>query len=221
MMLFTSLIFRPKVQTTSPLQAAAKVLKQWWSCHRLNQVKFTCGTSCHKEASGQGTPSSPSSRDGLPCPSVGNLLPDPQTWLQWSPLGFVYVFTCRSGFPGGWVVKNLPARAGDAGVTGSIPGSGRAPWRRALQPTPKSHGQRSLAGYSPWSCRVRHDWATEHTCVHTHICKHMHAHTHVHMHTHTHTRSRDWQEASCSHPSFWHSVQPWLKKKKSFRKPLK
>jgi len=28
MLLFTSFIFRPKVQTTSPLQAAAKVLKQ-------------------------------------------------------------------------------------------------------------------------------------------------------------------------------------------------
>ena len=27
------------------------------------------------------------------------------------------------------------------------------------------HGQRSLVGYSPWSCRVWHDWATEHTCM--------------------------------------------------------
>ena len=26
----------------------------------------------------------------------------------------------------------------------------------------ESHGQRSLAGYSPWGCRVRHDWATKH-----------------------------------------------------------
>ena len=36
------------------------------------------------------------------------------------------------------------------------PGMGRIPWRRKWQPTPvflprKSHGQRSLAGYSPWS----------------------------------------------------------------------
>ena len=34
---------------------------------------------------------------------------------------------------------------------------GRIPWRRKWQPTPiflpgKSHGQRSLAGYSPWGC---------------------------------------------------------------------
>ena len=40
-------------------------------------------------------------------------------------------------------------------------------WRRKWQPTPvslpgKSHGQRSLAGHSPWSCkRVRHDLVTK------------------------------------------------------------
>ena len=39
----------------------------------------------------------------------------------------------------------------------------KMPWRRKWQPTlalllGKSHGQRSLAGYSPWSCRrVGHD----------------------------------------------------------------
>ena len=41
------------------------------------------------------------------------------------------------------------------GDLGSIPGSGRFPWRRKWQSTPvllpgKSHGQRSLVGYSPW-----------------------------------------------------------------------
>ena len=30
------------------------------------------------------------------------------------------------GFPGGTVVKNLPANAGDTGDVGSIPGSGRS-----------------------------------------------------------------------------------------------
>ena len=53
------------------------------------------------------------------------------------------------------MAKNLPASAGDAGDTGSIPGLGRFPWRRKWQPTPvflpgKSHGQRSLTSYSPW-----------------------------------------------------------------------
>ena len=58
------------------------------------------------------------------------------------------------GFPGGSALKNLPASAEDAGNTGSIPGSGRFPWRRKWQLTPvclpgKSHGQRRLVGYSP------------------------------------------------------------------------
>ena len=33
------------------------------------------------------------------------------------------------GFPGGSLVKNLPANAGDTGDVGSIPGSGRFPCR--------------------------------------------------------------------------------------------
>ena len=42
----------------------------------------------------------------------------------------------------------------------------KIPWRRKWQPTPvslpgKSHGQRSLAGHSPWGPRVRYDLATE------------------------------------------------------------
>ena len=54
------------------------------------------------------------------------------------------------------MVKNLtPASAGDTGEVGSVPRLGRFPWRRKWQPTPlflpgKSHGQRSLAGYSLW-----------------------------------------------------------------------
>ena len=39
---------------------------------------------------------------------------------------FIFIFL-RSGFPGGSVVKNPPANAGDAGVMGLIPGSGRCP----------------------------------------------------------------------------------------------
>ena len=63
------------------------------------------------------------------------------------------------GFLGGSAVKNQPASAGDVG---SIPGSGRGKW----QPTPvflpgKSHGQKSLVGYSPWGCRLRHSLATK------------------------------------------------------------
>ena len=58
---------------------------------------------------------------------------------------------------GGLVVKNLPANAGDKG---SDPCPGKIPWERKWQPTPvflpeKSHGQRSLAGYSPRACQRR------------------------------------------------------------------
>ena len=31
----------------------------------------------------------------------------------------------------------------------------------------KFHGQRSLADYSPWGRKVRHNWATKHTHTHT------------------------------------------------------
>ena len=53
------------------------------------------------------------------------------------------------------VVKNLPANAGDIIDVGSIPGSGKIPWKRAGQLTQvllpgKSHRHGSLAGYSPW-----------------------------------------------------------------------
>ena len=41
----------------------------------------------------------------------------------------------------------------------------KIPWRREWPPTPvlpgKSHGQRSLEGYSPWDCRVGHDSMTD------------------------------------------------------------
>ena len=53
------------------------------------------------------------------------------------------------------VVKNPPADAGDARRHEFNPWVEKIPRRRAWQPTPvflpgKSHGQRSLVGYSPW-----------------------------------------------------------------------
>ena len=88
-------------------------------------------------------------------------------------------------FPGGSVVKNPPSNAGDDGLIrglsrwlsakesacqvgdpGSKPWVGKIPWRRKRQPTPvflpgKSHGQRSLASYGPWDCRVKLDLVTK------------------------------------------------------------
>ena len=52
------------------------------------------------------------------------------------------------------VVKNLLASAGDIRDVDSIPGSGRSPGEECGNPlSGKSHGQRSLVGYSPQGCK--------------------------------------------------------------------
>ena len=55
------------------------------------------------------------------------------------------------------MVKNPPANAGDTGDVDSIPGLGRSPGRGNGSPLQYScqefHGQRSLAGYSPWGLK--------------------------------------------------------------------
>ena len=58
----------------------------------------------------------------------------------------------HGGFPGGSVEENLSANTGDMG---SVPGLRRSPGEGNGNPLQyscleKSHGQRSLAGYSPW-----------------------------------------------------------------------
>ena len=83
-------------------------------------------------------------------------------------LGPVMALTCpqiwgERSFPGGSVVKNLPASAGDMSL---IPGSGRSPGEGngttpAFLPG-KSRGQRSLVGCCLWSRTVH---MTEHICT--------------------------------------------------------
>ena len=58
-------------------------------------------------------------------------------------------------FPGGSDVKASACNGRDPGFD---PWFGKIPWRRKWQPTPvllpgKSHGQRSMVGYIPWSCK--------------------------------------------------------------------
>ena len=73
------------------------------------------------------------------------------------------VYSClhiHMGFPGGSVVKNQPANAGDMGL---ILGLGRPPGKGNGNPVQysvhgKSHGQRSLVSYKlQGHRRVRHD----------------------------------------------------------------
>ena len=59
------------------------------------------------------------------------------------------------GFPGGSVVKNPPANAGDSG---SVPGSGRSPGEGNSNPLQYSFlgnpmDKRSLVGYSLCGCK--------------------------------------------------------------------
>ena len=70
---------------------------------------------------------------------------DTEAFKEGFPVGLLWL-----GFPGGSVIKNPPANAGDADL---IPGLGRFPWRWKWQSTPlfmpgKSHEQRSLVGYT-------------------------------------------------------------------------
>ena len=77
-------------------------------------------------------------------------------------LGYVYPWKIQDngcitrylGFPGGSVVKNLPANEGVRGPSGSIPGLRRAPGEgngtHSIFLAWEIHGQRSLVGYSPW-----------------------------------------------------------------------
>ena len=69
-------------------------------------------------------------------------------------MAFIKPKTKKGTFQAVLVVKNLPATQ-ETQQTWFNPWVGRIPWRRKWQPTlvlltGKSHGQRSLAGYSPW-----------------------------------------------------------------------
>ena len=76
------------------------------------------------------------------------------------------------GFLGGTVSKNLPANAANTRDAGLISGVEKIPWRRKWQASPvflteKFHGQRSLAGYSPWGHKELNmcDWLSTQTAI--------------------------------------------------------
>ena len=102
-----------------------------------------------------------------------------KTWLsllRYSPWGhkepdtterlsLTHNLLLQEGFPcGPRVCKEPTCQCGGSKRFGFHPWAGMIPRRRVWQPPPvflpgKSHGQRSLVGDSPWSCRVRHDWS--------------------------------------------------------------
>ena len=86
----------------------------------------------------------------------------------------------HGGFPGGTAVKDPPANASDVG---SIPGSGRSPRvgnGNLLQYSywENLHGQRSLAGYSPWGHRESEMTELLTLSLFTYICIYVCTHTH-------------------------------------------
>ena len=65
----------------------------------------------------------------------------------------IHGFLCLEGFPDSSAGKESTCHAGYTGDMGLISGFGKILWRRKWKPTPvslpgKSHGQRSLVGYS-------------------------------------------------------------------------
>ena len=77
------------------------------------------------------------------------------------------------GFPGGTSSKETACQCRRCKRHRFNPWVGKIPWRRAQHPTPvflpgESHGQRSLAGYSPKGCTesdtAEVTWA--HACTH-------------------------------------------------------
>ena len=76
------------------------------------------------------------------------------------------------GFPDGTVGKSVPANADSR--DSRDPRVRKIPWSRKWQPTPeslrgKSHGKRSLVGYSLQGCKELD--MTEHTHTHIHTSK--------------------------------------------------
>ena len=83
---------------------------------------------------------------------------DQMPWSSFSEcwaLRLSQIFFILKGFPGGSVTKESACQCRRCGFN---PWVGKIPWRRKWQSTPvflsgKFHGQRSLAGYSPWGCK--------------------------------------------------------------------
>ena len=78
---------------------------------------------------------------------------------------------CAWGFPDSSVGKESACNAGDKGDISLIPGLGRSRGEGTANPLlflpEKSHGERSLVGYSPVDCKELD--MTEQLNMHTHV----------------------------------------------------
>ena len=87
-----------------------------------------------------------------------------QSWLLLSP--FLFLASLSISLISASLVAQMVKRCPQWGRPGFNPWVGKIPWKREWHPTPvflpgKSHGQRSLVGYSPWGRKeLGHNWAT-------------------------------------------------------------
>ena len=103
-------------------------------------------------------------------------------WLPSQGLHFHLGRDTWMGFPGGSVVKSLPANAVDKREVGLISRSGRFPWRRKWQPNAiflpgNFHGLRSLATVRG----VVKSWTQLSYWAHAHTYTHIHSDTWMYM----------------------------------------
>jgi len=110
----------------------------------------------------------------------------------------------KSGFPGGAGGKEPTCQWRRCKRPGFNPWVGKIPWRRAWQPTPgfllgESHGQGSLAGYSPWGQRESdtteatwHSTVSQESVINIHTFPSLSLLTHTGTQTHTQPWTRVW-----------------------------
>ena len=121
----------------------------------------------------------------LTCLKGGYVSPDYRCWIQRGHKLTLTLFNLHGASLVAWILfyweRIWPASQQTVGFPRQLrqyriclqcrrpgfgPWVGKIPWKRQWQPTPvvfpgKSHGQRSLVGYSPWGHkRAKHDWAT-------------------------------------------------------------
>ena len=85
---------------------------------------------------------------------LSQIIPPSPSATESKSLFFISVSLCCLTYRVIVIGSEGKVSASNAGNLGSIPGSGRFPWRMKWQPTPvllpgKFHGLRSLVGYSP------------------------------------------------------------------------
>ena len=102
-------------------------------------------------------------------------------FCEWYEIGvqfhsFACEYSSLMGLPQWLSSKEFTCSAGDTGDTGSIPGLGRSPGGGHGNPLQYSclenpHGQRSLAGYSPWGRKESDttELLSVHPCISAHL----------------------------------------------------